>query len=932
MGENLRLRTFVVLALTALSAWLIGKPLLIDGQSPLVLGLDIRGGVSLRYEFDEKTLPPGTNLAETVKTAEQIYGNRLDALGVRELSIRAIGTSQVEVSVPGITLDEADSIQKTLESLGRLELRLGAYAEVGVNPTDERERLSNELKKKTTAGEEITVRTDFSSLTENLKLEGSGVTYRWMPKSKKMLGDEALKRGRSKDDVRWDTTDSWELVRFDPREGQYFAGEHFAENGVFPELDSQSGKTAVGFQIRAGRPAQQFADWTERNKGQSIVTLLDNEVQSLAVINERIEGRGIIRGGADGFTPDEINRLISVIKSGSLNTKPILAQKFVQGPSLGEASIQRGLWATALSFALVAVFMVVYYRMNGVIAVASLLANLLLLVGAMAWLDATLTLPGIAGLILTIGMAVDANILISERIREELDKGKTIPQAVKNGFDRAYTTIFDANLTTFITGFFLYQFGTGTIRGFAVSLMIGLATSMVTGVYFSRTFFEWLLAKGVKSMTMMRMMANPNFAFLKHSKKAYAVSAAVILGGCTLFFFEDQKKFGMDFTGGFEVQVALREPMTQQDALAVVRQRFDNPDVVSVGSASDGKATRFQIKIKQTDLDAAQSGATASPAATGTGSAAETFAAQVGELFGARLVEDGIQELVLAPPDELGRVAVTCKLRFEAPVARTAVEAALKRNVSIDALEGPETSDTFALRGRFARNPGDVELARGMLAARIVVADGREVTLANPMPAKSYIGPRAGKELRDSAIRAMFMSLIMIIVYARLRFRQYSYGIAAVAALIHDVLVTLGGIAIARAVGLEIEVDLTVVAAFLTIIGYSINDTIVIFDRIRENLPRSSLPLDQLIDRSVNQTLSRSILTSLTVFLSVLILFLFNVGQRNALEGFSFAMIIGVITGSYSTIYVASPLVAHLEQWAAKRKGRGGPPAAASAS
>ncbi len=931
MGENLRLRTFVVLALTALSVWLIGKPLLIDHVSPLVMGLDIRGGVSLRYEFDEKTLPKGATLPDTIKTAIQIYGNRLDALAVKELSIRSVGSNQVEVSVPGITLEQADSIQKTLESLGRLELRLAAHAEAGVNPESEQERLVAELKKRTTAGEEISDRTDFGALTENLKLEGSDVTFRWMPKSKKMLIDEARKRSDASEDARWDTSSSWVLVRFDPREGQFFAGEHFAENGVFPELDTESGKTAVGFVIRAGRPAQQFADWTERNKGQSIVTLLDNAVQSLAQINDRIEGRGIIRGGADGFTPDEINRLVSVIKSGSLQTKPTLAQKFIQGPSLGEASIQRGVWATVLSFALVAAFMLIYYRLNGVIAVASLIANLLLLVAAMAWLNATLTLPGIAGLILTIGMAVDANILISERIREELDKGKTIPQAVKNGFDRAYTTIFDANLTTFITGFFLYQFGTGTIRGFAVSLMIGLATSMITGVYFSRTFFEWALVKGIKTMTMMRAMANPDFKFLKHAKKAYTISALVIVGGCTLFFFEDQKKYGMDFTGGFEVQIALREPMSQQEALGVVRQRFDNPDVVSVGSDSDGKAVRFQIKIKQTDLDAAQVSGAAAPAATGT--AAERFAAEIGQLFGARLVETGIQELTLGAPDDLGRVSVDCKLKFEAPVQRSAVEAALKKNVNVDSLEGADVADTFTLKGRFARNPGDVDLARGMLSVRIPGVAGREVMLNDPMPAKSYIGPRAGKELRDSAIRAMVMSLIMIVVYARLRFRQYRYGLAAVAALIHDVLVTLGGIAIARALGLEIEVDLTVVAAFLTIIGYSINDTIVIFDRIRENLPRSSLPLNDLIDRSVNQTLSRSILTSLTVFLSVLILFLFNAGQRNALEGFSFAMMIGVVTGSYSTIYVASPLVAHIEQWSARRKkaaqpGSNGPAAA----
>jgi SecD/SecF fusion protein len=914
MGENLRLRTFVVLALTALGLWFVGKPLLIDGVSPVTPGLDIRGGVTLRYEFDERKLPPGASLAETIATALDIYSSRIDALGVKETSIRPIGTNQVEVSVPGITLDESDAIQKTLESLGRLELTLRAYSETGVNPASERERLVEAISKRTTAGEEVTDRTDFSELTEKLTIEGSGVSCRWIPKSARMLRDEAIKAKRPPDDVRWDTPDSWELVRFDPRAGQHFTGKDF--EAVYPELDPESGKTAVGFQIKAGKSSQQFADWTERNVGQVIITMLDNRIQSSAEINDRIEGRGIIRAGSEGFTRDEIQRMISVIRSGSLQTSPTLAHKFTQGPSLGEASVKRGVNATLVAFALVALFMLFYYRLNGAIAVAALFSNLLLLVAAMSWLGATLTLPGIAGLILTIGMAVDANILISERIREELDKGKTTAQAVRNGFERAYTTIFDANLTTFITGFFLYQFGTATIRGFAVSMMIGLATSMLTGVYFSRTFFEWLLARGLDRMNMMRLFATPDFKFLRHAKKCYAISAAVILGGVTLFILEDEKKYGMDFTGGFEAQIELREPTAQEDVLATVRQRFANPDVISMGGA-DGKATRFQIKIKQTDLAAASTGG-----GEGEAPPEQRFAAEVAGVFAGKLVEDGIQDLKLEAPDDQGRVAVAAKLRFERPISRADAERALARRINKAQLTGPEQGTAFDFTGVFNGNPGGVEQARGQLSIRVRDADGRDVMLSNPLPAKSYVGPRAGGDLRDSAIKAMFMSLVMIIVYARLRFSQFRYGFAAVAALIHDVLVSLAGIAIARACGLELEVDLTVVAAFLTIIGYSINDTIVIFDRIRENLPRSSLPLGDLIDRSVNQTLSRSILTSLTVLVSVVILFAFNVGQHNALEGFAFAMIVGVITGSYSTIYIASPLVAHIEQWSLKRKER----------
>jgi len=923
MGDNLKLRSFIVVVLVALCLWRVGEPLLLRNESPLTLGLDIRGGVSLRYEILPEDLEPGRSMRETVDITRQIFDSRLDALGVKELSIRAIGDSQVEVAVPGITTAQAESITKTLESMGRLEMRLQAWTDAGIDPAARRAELEAEIQRRRSAGEEVTARTDFSELTEKSKLAGSGVTFRWVAKSEKMRRDEL--RGAADREPRWDDAGSWVLVRFDDRPGQHFTGDSI--KAVYPAPDSESSQMAVGFEIKPGLTAQQFADWTEKNRGQMIVTMLDGQVQSMASIEGRIEGTGIIRGGSEGFTPEEITRLITVIKSGSIPSKPVLAHKFTQGPTLGEDSIRRGIYATLASLVIVAGFMLVYYRLNGVIAVTALFCNMLLLVGAMAWLDATLTLPGVAGLILTIGMAVDANILISERIREELDKGKTVAQAVKNGFERAYTTILDSNLTTFLTGFFLYQFGTGPIRGFAVTLMIGLATSMLTGVYFSRTFFGWVLARGLRSLSMLRVLASPNFRFLKHAKLCYALSAIVIVTGCGMFLAQDTRKYGMDFTGGFEVQVRLREPSAQADVLALVRQRYPNPDVVSV-NAERGKAVRFQIKIKQTDLEAAQTGsAPASDPSAPRRQLADRFAADVAQLFAGRLVDEGIQNLVLAAPDDVGRVPVTCELLFDGAVRRADLETALRGNLTIDSLEGAEVGERFRLSGRFARAPQNEETARGLLSPQMKSPDGaRDVLLSDPMPARSYVGPRAGKELRDAAIRAMLFSLAAIIIYARMRFSQYRFGIAAVAALVHDLLVTIAGIGFVRALGYEIEVDLTVVAALLTIIGYSINDTIVLFDRIRENLPRSSLPLPELIDRSVNQTLSRTILTALTVLVSVAILFLFNVGQQNALEGFAFAMIVGTLTGSYSTVYVASALLVNVAEWVERRKARGPAP------
>ena len=335
-----------------------------------------------------------------------------------------------------------------------------------------------------------------------------------------MLRDEIAQKVRRRQlaaltEPTWDDVESWVLVRFDPREGQAFSGGEIAS--VYATPDAESGQQAVGFEIKAGIDAQRFAEWTDKNKGRSIVTMLDNQVQSIANIEGRIEGNGIIRGGAEGFTQEEITRLITVIRSGSLAIKPNLAQKFTQGPSLGEDSIKRGINALLVSFGIVPLFMLGYYRMNGLVAVLALVCNLMLLAACMSWVDATLTLPGIAGLVLTIGMAVDANILINERIREELEKGKTIAQAVKNGFDRAYVTIFDSNLTTFIAGVHplpVRHRDHPRVRRHADDRR--LATSMLTGVYFSRTCLR-VAGCGAASrrLTMMRLFATPNFNFLE---------------------------------------------------------------------------------------------------------------------------------------------------------------------------------------------------------------------------------------------------------------------------------------------------------------------------------------------------------------------------------------------------------------------------------
>ena len=364
--------------------------------------------------------------------------------------------------------------------------------------------------------------------------------------------------------------------------------------------------------------------------------------------------------------------------------------------------------------------------------------------------------------------------------------------------------------------------------------------------------------------------------------------------------------------------IALKEPTTQDEIGEIVRKEFKTPEVVSI-NASGGKATHFQIKVKSTDLESETKEA---PQGANSSDFAAFFADKVAKLLPGRLIDSGVTNFKLGAPDDQGRVDVEASLKYESEVRLADLKAALARSITVNELKGSELGSEFTLKGRFTRRPSSDATARAAIAPRVPSPSGGDVQVADPMPVKSYVGPRAGRDLRDSALQALILSFIAEIIYGRLRFSQFRYGLAAVLGIVHDVLITVGCVAFARVCGLELEMDLTMIAALLTIVGYSINDTIVIFDRIRENLPKMDAPMEQVIDTSVNQTLSRTLLTSLTVLLSMIILFAFNVGQRNSLEGFSFAMAVGVITGTYSSVYVAAPFVLWLGRIADKRKAR----------
>jgi SecD/SecF fusion protein len=699
------------------------------------------------------------------------------------------------------------------------------------------------------------------------------------------------------------------LIQEDP--DLRFFGSDLAQ--VYPSRDP-SGFPAVGFEMQGGRKSA-FGRLTGDHVDRLMVISLNDRAESIATINDKLPGQGIIMGR---FSNPEVLSLVTVIQSGSLPIKPTLVSEEVVGPTLGQEYVSRALYSSVLAIVAVMAFMIVYYRRLGVIASIALLANLFMLLGGLAFLRATVTLPGIAGIILTVGMAVDANILIFDRIREEQDKGQNVKQAAKAGFERAFSAIFDSNLTTLITALILYKVGTGPVRGFAVTLSIGLITSMIAALVITRLLIHWSLQRSAKPFEMGRWVVNANYRFL--SKTKIAATASVIMMVASLVGFavrSEDEKLGIDFLGGGEVQISTEVPQAAEDVRALVAAIpgaiGPSSEVKPIFSSKTGedKFTSFRIAFK------------ISPEQREAG-AEQSLKTDI-QKYLADILQKGPIE-VTGPTQEGGLDVWGVKLYFidEHPVED--VVAHLKEAGFQSASLTPMPDRPEILSGTVASTTlgkAEVESLLTSSFSRLKDSHGTAYELSKPIPSSTLVGPQVVGELRNKAIIALVVSLFATVIYLRVRFAEYSYGVAAVAAVVHDVIFALGALTLGDKLGIvNGEMSLPMVAAFLTIIGYSLNDTIVIFDRVRENLPRMKKPLAEVLEISINETLSRTILTTATVFLAVLILYAFFLGTGNTLEGFCFAMLTGMFSGTYSTIYIANPILLWLEDRAAKR-GRG---------
>lgn len=751
---------------------------------PIKLGLDLKGGVQLALEVD-RSKQPNVDCADAIRRAERVVRTRLDEFGTSEPVVQIAGDCRLIVELPGDTA--AARAKAIVQRTAFLEFRLTDSRNefqraIGGTPLASLLMVGQIPGEVLVAVSNVPVVDSLLARPEVARVVPRGLELKWSSQSVSVGGEpyRALYALTTRPIV---------------------TGEELQK--AIAATDPETNAPEVQFELtRTG--GRTFGHATSRNIGNHLAILLDGRVQGPpAVIETRIDTRGRI--AMRGRSLEEANDLALVLRAGALPAPLHVVAEGTLGPSLGQDSIRDGVRASLLAVGVVLVVMGVYYGLSGLLAVAGLLLYILYSLGGLAAFGFTLTLPGLAGFALSIGMAVDANVLIFERIREELDAGKTIRTAVNEGFRHAMSAIVDSNVTTALTAAVLYAVGTESVRGFAITLLIGIAASMISAVFVTRTFFLiWLQrAPAMKRLHgfTFRLFANAKYDFVALRRRAYGVTLAIIVPGLILLAARGVT-YGIEFTGGTMLQ-----------------------------------------------------------------------------------------------------------LRTDAPVGTAAIRSALERG----GLGGAEiqrfgSDRDYMIRARLA---GALETQAVTAAARTSLDAGVGAGRYTIMRSEG-VGPKVGGELRQKALIAILLSFATTLIYLAVRF-EWRFGLAAVIATAHDILATIAFIRY-----LDLEVSLVVVAALLTVLGYSLNDTIVIFDRVRENLrlhPRATFVA--VLNRSINETLPRTILTGGTTLATALVLSFF---AGEVIKPFALVMTFGIVVGTFSSIFVAAPVLLWIRRrWGAER-------------
>ena len=599
--------------------------------------------------------------------------------------------------------------------------------------------------------------------------------------------------------------------------GPALDGKYIASANV--NYNQMTGAPEVSMSMNS-KGAIEWENITGENVGRQIAIVMDGQVYSYPNVQNKISGGNSSISGH--FTQSDADDLANVLKSGKLSTPARIVQEQVVGPSLGSASIKAGMISFIIAFILVLIYMVIFYRKAGVAADIALLCNVLFLFGALASFGTVFTLSGIAGLVLTMGMAVDANVIIYERIKEELNAGKALRLAISDGYKNAYSAILDGQITTILTGIILYIFGSGTIKGFAAVLVIGIITSVLTSIFITRLIFEARLKRGkdisFASGWSSRFLKNTNIDFLGKRKTTYLISGIVCLI-CLVFIFTKGFSLGVDFSGGRTYTVRFDQQVTPEQVRSALYDEFqESSEVKQFGGASQMRiTTKYMVDDKSSETD-------------------------------------------------------------------RQIEAKLYN----------------ALKGFYAND---------------LTLEGFTSTLENPngIISSDRVDASIASEVRRDAVIAVILALIVIFGYIAFRFKNWTWGIGGVSSLVHNSIIVIGFYSIFSGIlPFTLDVDQTFIAAVLTIIGYSINDNVVIFDRIREyRLLFPKRPLEQNINEALNATLSRTINTSVSTLLVLIAIAIFG---GESIRGFSVSLALGVIVGTYASIFIGTPIMYDLNR------------------
>ena len=834
------------------------------------------------YEMRDQIKPESTDeevIAVIRESAEaaisnsfNVLRNRIDRFGVTQPNIQKLGNSgRILVELPGVK--EPERVRKLLQGTASLEFwETYNYGEIEMYLNEANAAIAELLAAEEEAAEEVAASEDVleaelkQAEVENAAAKQSSLFSVLQPAG--MRENACIGYAHYSDTALVNKYFAMEQIKglFPPEFRAMWTvkpSQYFGDGNIFElvaiKVATSDGKAKIDgdevtdarvqFGNTGGNPevsmsmnaegANVWARLTKENIGKQVAIVLDGMVYSYPTVQSEIAGGSSQITG--NFTLEEAEDLANVLKSGKLPAPATIIQEQVVGPSLGAESINAGLISFVIAFVLVLLYMILFYQGAGLVADIALLVNVLFLFGTLVSFGAVLTLPGIAGLVLTLGMAVDANVIIYERVKEELRAGKGLSKAIADGYKNAYSAIIDGQITTLLTGIVLFVFGSGPVQGFATTLIIGIITSVLTSIFITRIIFDDRVSKG-KNVTFdnkltRNFLQNTHVDFIGKKKIAYIVSGLLIVASLASIFTKGFS-YGVDFTGGRTYVVRFDQPVQAEEIRGIVEDAFE------LAAANDSTVSNAAVEVKQ---------------------------------FGG---------------DSQMKITTTYKVNQESTDVDKEVEGILYN----------------ALKGSFANNLEESEFTS---------------TLENPngIISSDKVGPTIANDITRDAIIAVILALIVIFGYIAIRFRGWTWGLGGVVGLAHTSLIVIGFFSIFTGIlPFSLDIDQTFIAAILTIIGYAINDTVVIFDRIREYKelhPKADFKSN--VNAALNSTLSRTMNTSLTTLITMLAIAIFG---GEVIRGLAVALILGIIIGTYASIFIATPIMYDVTNKASKKNNK----------